>query len=217
MPLKVVACLIGLLAITQLWLRTCRGPAASPAKGESPPSTDFVATTNKLANVAAQEIFSAKETKELQEKRTKMIDAIAASLQTPITFYGKVIDQYGDPVPNARVGYSLLDKFMASGTTGRTLADADGTIHITGLRGAEISVGVLQDGYYLVPDKSKKRFAYDGSRDPYTQPPPTRENPAVLVLHKMGETEPLLHIEDKSFRIPKDGTPVRVELLISSF
>src|SRR6266550_951414 len=48
--------------------------------------------------------------------RKKSVAKIVSALATPITFYGRVIDQNGDPVVNATVNYTALDKFDQSGS-----------------------------------------------------------------------------------------------------
>jgi hypothetical protein len=147
-----------------------------------------------------------------EKERQALHKGIIDMLNAPITFSGRVVDQHGDPVPHANARYSLLDKFNASGSGGETRADGVGYFEISGVRGAVLGVNVSKDGYYQIHNVSNQRFAYGTGPDGYTKPPPTKEDPAILVLHKMGETEPLIYIENRSFRIPKDGTPVRVDL-----
>jgi protocatechuate 3,4-dioxygenase beta subunit len=48
--------------------------------------------------------------------RKEVVEKIQRSLATPITFYGKVVDQNGDPVPDATINYNSLDKFDAPGS-----------------------------------------------------------------------------------------------------
>lgn len=147
-----------------------------------------------------------------QERRSLVVEAVESMLNTPITFYGKVIDQHGDPVPNARVGYSLLDKFNESGSNAHTYADNDGHINISGVKGAVLGVSVSKEGYYKIHNVSNQRFAYGYGTDSSVKPAPTRDNPAVFILHKMGEMESLIRLENPSFRLRKDGTPVIVDL-----
>ena len=60
----------------------------------------------------------------LQARRKETVDKILASLATPITFYGRIIDQNGDPVPDANVNYGALDKFDAPGSQYQGKSDA---------------------------------------------------------------------------------------------
>lgn len=167
-------------------------PGASPAQGTSPGATE--------------------ETKPKEEKRRNLVAAIESMLNTPIVFYGRVVDQNGAPVPGATVRYSLLDKFNASGSGGGTVSDEAGKIEINGVKGAVLGVNVSKDGYYQIHNVSNQRFAYGYGSDGITKPPPTKEDPAVFFLHKMGESEPLVKLEKCSLQIPKDGTPVIVDI-----
>jgi hypothetical protein len=142
-----------------------------------------------------------------QEKRQELVKKIEGALSIPIEFYGKVVDQFDRPVSGAMVDYRLLDKFNASGSIGHTKADDQGMVKISGVRGASISVSVYKEGYYSIQEASSQSFAYGVGADAYTKSPPPKDNPAVFVLHKMGETAALVFHEARSARVPKNGTP----------
>jgi hypothetical protein len=209
----IIASLVILLALL-LWLgiwRSLREHAIISA-----PATDLVpsALAQSPTNAAPAPSPGAPLAggQAVDEKRKRVVASILGSLATPITFYGKVVDQNGKLVPNVRVGYGLLDKFNASGSTGHQFADETGYFKITGVRGAVIGVTVSKNGYYQIHNVSNQNFAYGIGADSSTKPPPTRDNPAVFVLHKMGETEPLIQVSSRTYRIPRDGTPVGVNL-----
>lgn len=155
-----------------------------------------------------------------EAERFKEASALVDSVfSAPIEFYGRVIDQNGNPVPYANVGYTAADKFNASGSNYTGQADAEGYFQIKGIQGAGLSVAVRKDGYYFVDEtidqsvpSSAATFAYGMGPDSYRRPAPAKDKPAVFVLHKMGKPEPLVRVE-QSTRIPKDGTPVTVDLL----
>lgn len=149
---------------------------------------------------------------EQQERRQELTDLVSSLLGTAINFHGQVVDQDGNPVPGARVGFSALDKFMEPGTSYSAVSDNSGLFSITGIKGARLSVNVRKDGYYFIDGKSNAAFAYGGGSDSYFREPPTQARPAIFVLHKMGETVPLVHVRE-SARIAKDGTPVTIDLL----
>ena len=148
-----------------------------------------------------------------KEKRKQAIESIKQIFQTPITFHGKVIDQNGDPVPFAEIGYMAADKFNASGSNYRGLTDEKGMFSITGIKGAALTIGVRKEGYYHILDKSSGSFAYGTGPDSTHKAPPTQDNPAIFVLHKMGETEPLIKSENY-VRVARDGTPIEIKLAI---
>ena len=145
-------------------------------------------------------------------ERKAVVRKIQSALATPITFYGKVIDQNGDPVPDATVNYGALDKFDAPGSQYQGKSDANGKFSISDIAGAALSVGVRKEGYYMIDGKSANAFAYGVGPDSARREPPTKENPAIFVLQKMGITDPLVHISSRTYRIPRNGTPVEVDL-----
>ena len=74
---------------------------------------------------------------------------------TPITFYGNVIDQHGDPVPNAEVHFyvqaGIKDSPPIKGTT-----DQAGNFSITQIHGIALGVGVSKPGYRQLPPQNNK-------------------------------------------------------------
>jgi len=144
--------------------------------------------------------------------RREVVEKIQRSLATPITFYGKVIDQNGDPVPAATVNYSALDKFDAPGSKYQGKSDASGDFSISGIGGAALSVGVRKEGYYMIDGKSASAFAYGVGPDSTRRELPTRNNPAIFVLQKGGIAEPLIPLSTGGIKVPKNGTPVSIDL-----
>lgn len=145
--------------------------------------------------------------------REAAVRRIEAAFNTPITFYGRVVDEVGQPVPDASVNYGTLDKFDAPGSHYESRSDNDGKLFITGIHGMVLRVGVRKEGYYAIDGKSHGSFAYGTALDPNLRPPPSKDEPAVFVLRKMGITEPLKPISSRVYRVPKNGTPVRVDLV----
>jgi hypothetical protein len=144
--------------------------------------------------------------------RKEVVEKIHHALATPITFYGRVIDQYGDPVPGATVNYSALDKFDAPGSQYQGKSDANGDFAITDIGGAALNVGVQKVGYYMIDGKSANAFAYGVGSDSARREPPSKENPAIFVLQRMGIAEPLIPLSTGGVRVPKNGTPVNIDL-----
>jgi hypothetical protein len=64
----------------------------------------------------------------------------------------------------------------------------------------------------MIDGKSANAFAYGIGPDSVRRKPPTKDNPAIFVLQKMGIAEPLIQISSRTYRIPRNGTPVEVDL-----
>ena len=140
---------------------------------------------------------------ESQEEKLKRL------FSNTINFYGKVIDQDGNPVDGARVRFSAPSSFLdiEQGSVDGPTSGTDGTFAITGKSGAGIQVSVSHPSYYET-QKSHGQFTYFEN----TEKNPSSSNPAIFVLRKKGEAEPLLKQKQVLRNVPKNGQPVRVGL-----
>jgi hypothetical protein len=148
-------------------------------------------------------------TSEMQRERT--VQNILGVLATPITFYGRVIDQNGEPVARAEVDYGTIDKFDESGSKYQGKSSEDGSFSIGGIKGAVLTVGVRKEGYYNIHGKSDAAFAYGVGVDPTRKAPPTKESPALFVLQKRGPTEPLIRVGGGQIDVPRTGEPLNID------
>jgi hypothetical protein len=136
----------------------------------------------------------------------------------PISFYGRVLDDSGQPVPGADVHFewnSLDSSGEMVREEARTTSDADGRFSLLGKTGKRLFVDVLKEGYYGEPTN---RVAFE-----YAVPYeglflPQRDRPVTFGLRKKGPGAELITSQrgvrpDLGVRAPRDGTPVRVDLL----
>jgi hypothetical protein len=186
------------------WLAGSPKPVSAPTfpPFESSPSLSPVVATN--ANFATPE--------PIEGRRKEVVEGILGVLAAPITFYGRVIDQNGDPVVGADVGYSALDRFMQPGTGYTGTSDKNGEFSISSINGARLSVNVRKKGYYFIDGKSNAAFAYGTGPDGYFQSPPVKGKPAIFILQKMGATEPLIYVGTRYYKVTKNGQPMEVNL-----
>lgn len=150
---------------------------------------------------------------------TNAILAFAAALMKPFTFVGKVVDQNGDPVPNANVQWGANNNPdpYKSGTRGQTLSDSGGFFSINS-NGIGLYVEVAKVGYDRVPSElgggnrgSYGGFVTGGHLGNTDSPMGTKDNPSIFVLRKMGETVALIKSEN-FVRVPRNGSPVGIKL-----
>jgi hypothetical protein len=141
-----------------------------------------------------------------RDREKKLWDSVLA---TPISFYGKVIDEQNVPVPGANVDASFADQLSGQGDTNlRLQTDAAGLFHASG-HGLSIIIGVSKDGYYRLR-QSGGAFTYaeaSGQTDAHPDP----SDPAIFLLRKMGKTASLIALRH-NYTIAKNGTPVEVDL-----
>ena len=145
--------------------------------------------------------------------------AFTEAFKTPISFYGRVIDQHGDPVPEADVKLSANDKASGGRPSEYTRkTDSDGRFSIGGISGITLAIEVSKPGYRGIPQTERQPsssglFEYWVSEASIHAPHrSTPEAPTMFVLFKAGPTEPLVKVGTKNFRIARDGSPLSISL-----
>lgn len=127
----------------------------------------------------------------------------------PIDFYGKVIDENGRLVVGATIHFVWNDLSPEGTSRATTTSDAAGLFSFSGKQGKRLYVEVSRNGYY-VSKSNRIAFEYANPHDGLFTPDPN--DPVVFHLRKKGVAEPLLVVK-KVLVIPKDGTPVGLDLL----
>jgi hypothetical protein len=131
-------------------------------------------------------------------------------------FYGKVVDQHGQPVPEANVTgqivlageYKTEDRKMFHMQTNdiyKAKTDAEGLFQLTGLRGGLINVAVEKQGCEPV--------RHDGSWRDLRGSTTTPDNRTILKMWKLKGPEPMIHKEIFSRKIQPDGRVFTVDFV----
>ena len=138
---------------------------------------------------------------------------LMALMQTPIDFYGVVLDQNGSPVPSAKISASVLDNIL-KGSPVSTTADNSGKFTIKS-KGRSLHIEVSKLGYYYVekggalkPSSQGFDFGLNDGRGIY-QPDPA--SPTLFHLRK-GGTPVLLDTLRGQSKVPRDGSPITIGL-----
>lgn len=140
---------------------------------------------------------------------------LLAAFTTPIEFYGKVVDQYGDSVAEADVYFSANDVPLRDGSKFRVKTDADGRFQLTGAKGISLYVKVTKDGYdvwYSNPGKAESMGSFDYASTGSVNHSPDESNPAVFTLRKREVMEPLEMRPRFKFTIHRDGSSRLISL-----
>lgn len=134
-----------------------------------------------------------------------------ALMQTPIDFYGIVLDQDGNPVPSAKVSATVLDNMM-KGSPLSTSSDAKGKFGIKS-RGLSLHIEVSKPGYCFVemggilkPSSQGFDFGVDNGKGIYQT---DQASPSIFHLRKAGNAIALDRLTANP-KVPRDGTPVTV-------
>lgn len=127
--------------------------------------------------------------------------------KTPQDFYGKVVDQDGYPIADAKVDANLtLNHETDEGydiQKYNTVTDGNGLFEFTDLQGAWLGVQVSKEGY----DIEGKNQTYKGPVGGKTSP----ADRAIYTLWRADIHEQLI-TRDKSFEIVPDGRPYFINL-----
>ena len=204
----------GLLLLAWHFLRGAKGLLQeSPKQFASTPAASVIGnsvrpspTAGPVAKNGNANAMEAAHDSEVKHKQ----GFVSLWIMTPITFYGKVVDQNGNPVAGANVLMTALDHPLSQGSTYAKQSDSNGLFTIWGIHGAALQVNVSKEGYYTVPE-SWGDFAYAARVGTQKPAHPDRSDPAVFVLRKMGGTERLIH-QEKDIKVSEMGTPSTIDL-----
>jgi hypothetical protein len=129
----------------------------------------------------------------------------------PIDFYGKVVDQFGEPVPGADVECIWTTVVGRNVTPRKTvLSGADGRFELRGERGKYVEVNVTKEGYIAVGKYARKSFEYAAFFDErFHVPDPA--NPVQFRLQKLIGAEPM-YVFTSGARIKPGGPPVSIDV-----
>jgi carboxypeptidase family protein len=170
------------------------GPIASP---DASPMTS-ASTTNRTS---------------VETQQRKFVNAF----NSPITFFGQVVDQNGAPVVEANVQLSANDSAFGGKPSQYTLkADASGRFSISGIKGITLAVEVSKPGYHVIPPADNRvtssgifNYGLSSSRGKHQ---PDRDNPVRFLLHKAAPNESLYRLASRDYRIAQNGSPLVISL-----
>jgi|SRR5579884_455469 len=131
--------------------------------------------------------------------------------QTPIDFYGKVVDENSNAVSGAGVQFEW-DELPHGRDTKHfsTTSDTNGLFSLRGAKGPSLDVRVSKNGYYT-PRPGVDSFTYSGD----SHFSPDVSNPVIFKIRKMGTPEPLIRLAgpmggDRQYRLDSKGEPTTI-------
>lgn len=209
--IAVVAILLGLLL---WWSRDDKRQAASDATTPAAATRQSSSDISKKATVSAEPAAApanASLPPQPPGKREQMREILSKFNDKEIEFYGKVIDQFGAPIPNVDVyGSVIYNNGVSSGVQKKqTVTDAEGLFSFSGMKGRTFDCGLRKPGYETMPEGDAWDYTELVPAGKRHHPDP--KNPVILKMWKLQGAEPMIHLK-KAFKIPPDGTPVRIDL-----
>jgi hypothetical protein len=144
------------------------------------------------------------------ESHSAQKKAFMVIFQTPISFWGRVVDEKGNAVPNAAVVLIANDEPYGKGAKYQRTTDSMGLFSITEIHGMSLYVEVSKDGYYQTAESQGSTiYAIRGNSD---RPVPTPVNPSIFVLRRRGEVVPIHYVSARPIKLQKDGAPITINL-----
>ncbi len=132
--------------------------------------------------------------------------------RTPISFYGRVVDQHQKPVVGARV--KMVWSALGGTPERNILSDGEGRFQITDIQGKGISVTIGAAGY-TGGTTSNRSFEYSAFFEPHFHVP-DKDNPVIFRLWKLEEAEPM-YFWNKLKKMTVDGQKVWFDTKTGNF
>ncbi len=128
----------------------------------------------------------------------------------PIVFYGRLEDQFGNPVASAQIAASVrIYNGTQSGVDRFSVAsDANGYFQIDHGKGENLGLMPSKDGYVLVATNTAFKYSFM-YQDHYT---PNQNHPTVIKMWKLQGAEPLLGI-DSRYKLYYTNAPLHFDLM----
>lgn len=136
--------------------------------------------------------------------------ALYEAFNAPIDFWGKVVDEKGNPIAGAEIRYGIQNHPERKGKPLIRQSDANGLFSLTGKRGAGLSVKVSKEGYHTTP-KSVCSLSYYRRGNKGVEFP-SKDNPTVLVLREKKEAAALIQVPFNRVKTTNNGIPVGIDL-----
>lgn len=135
----------------------------------------------------------------------------------PIEFWGVVVDQDEQPIPDAVISYRIhrAGRLEPSGFVGddsrrgQVASARDGGFSIMGDRGVTLSIEGIQKSGYRQPARQRMDFAFQGSPELFIPSP--RQRQTFVLIHS--ESMPSLVRYSRKLALPWDGQAMRFDLL----
>ena len=153
---------------------------------------------------------SIRESQKHDSSVERMKELIINDYNTPIDFWGKVIDGDGNPLADVRAEITVDEH--AANKKYVTFSDDEGMFELLGKKGARARIKVFRDGYAPTSDEiigsriSARTIYYAPKSKPMpAYAPPTKDNPQTFVLRKKNPVANLAHVTKKRIYIDKAG------------
>jgi len=211
-----VLLLLAVLLLTHCSKKPQLHSDAAVSYSQSQPAKNVAASGTTSNNSTTKQPASASSIPEaVLEYVRKSTEDPQYDWKQPINFYGRVVDENAKPVASANAHFKWTD-LSANGTSeADVISDENGLFSLINRTGKRMSVTVGKDGYYS-PRSEFMSFEYANPADGLFTP--DRNTPVIFHLRKKGIGADLITSQyglasDFQIHIPRDGTPIKVDLM----
>jgi hypothetical protein len=146
----------------------------------------------------------------LPSKWAQMQPILASGNDIPIVFYGRLEDQFGNPVSGAQIAASvrIYNGVQARVDNFSVTSDANGFFQINHGNGESLGLAPQKDGYVLASTGTFFKYSHLENQ-PYV---PDQNNPTVIKMWKLQGAEPLFGINQR-YKFRYTSEPINFDLL----
>jgi hypothetical protein len=211
-------CLAILLAVVAIWF--AKHFTKTPARGANSlvPQQGTVRPNGRpgalSTNATAFEVAVAKVKNALtapsESKEQKMAGILSTQNDIPILFYGRLEDQFGEPVVDAEVAGNTIiyNGRGAGGEHVSVKSAAAGRFKIEAGKGESLGIMPRKEGYALASTGTE--FKYSHLYQDYHVPNPG--DPVVIKMWKLQGAQPLVGL-DQNYKLRYTTDPIYVDLI----
>ncbi len=183
-----------------------------PARNAAAPKSESLTAAAPAAGGTASDGTTTREQR--MARLTAEADAEIASVDIPLQFWGKVVDQADVPVPDVEVifesaAYIVGGRGSMQQSPGRTVTDRTGLFSIAGIRGHALTIKELRKPGYEAVGLDGRVYSYaqlsTQSGELYR---PAADKPVIFKMARLEKAAKLVSYEYRA-EIPTDGSAHR--------
>ncbi len=187
-------------------------PTAAVETNVASPITAAVPSAPVRTNSPVAQTAKSVPTPPMESKEQQMREGLAVLNDVDIEFYGRLEDQFGNAIGNAKIKFEIpFNNGQAVGVNRGTItADGNGFFTISGYKGKSLSVVPVKSGYALASLNGGGIYSYLWSESQRVHP--DQNNPTVIKMWKLQGAEPLVDI-GKEYKLPFTSAPIFFDLI----
>ncbi|MGD0261102.1 MAG: hypothetical protein ABSD29_14910 [Verrucomicrobiota bacterium] len=189
-------------------VETNAAPPPATTQANRKPNQHAARNTNVLAAQPAPGPSASAPPRQTTAEQMK--EGLATLNDVPIVFYGKLEDQFGNPVVGAQVaGNTIIYNGMKSGAEHVSVtSDANGFFQINAGKGESLGLWPSKEGYALATTGTEFKYSYMYPQHFVPDP----NNPTVIKMWKLQGAEPLVGIHQR-YKFHYTDAPINFDLI----